>query len=57
MPSRLPLLSPDLAPLFWTPDRLGLASAWWGHVPFAHWLVAATAPRLVVELGTHTGVS
>jgi hypothetical protein len=55
-PSPLPL-SPDLAPLFWTPERLGQPSAWWGHVPFGHWLVAGTAPRLVVELGTHTGVS
>lgn len=53
-----PALLPDsLAPVFWEPDRLGVASAWWGHVPFAHWLVAAMRPGLVVELGTHTGVS
>ncbi len=56
--SHSPLLpAPELAPVFWVPDRLGAISAWWGHVPFAHWLVAATAPRLIVELGTHTGVS
>ena len=53
-----PKLLPDhLAPAFWVPDRLGTISAWWGHVPFAHWLVAATQPALIVELGTHTGVS
>lgn len=57
MTALAPLLAPDLAPLFWPPDRQGQPSAWWGHVPFAHWLVAAAAPALVVELGTHTGVS
>lgn len=51
------LLPASLAPAFWEPDRLGVVSAWWGHVPFAHWLVAAMRPGLVVELGTHTGVS
>ena len=57
MPNAAPLLPAHLAPVFWTPDRLGTISAWWGHVPFAHWLVAASRPGLVVELGTHTGVS
>jgi len=53
-----PALFPDhLAPAFWEPDRLGQASAWWGHVPFGHWLVAAMKPGLLVELGTHNGVS
>jgi hypothetical protein len=52
------VLLPDaLDPVFWTPDRIGVLSAWWGHVPFAHWLVAETRPGLLVELGTHTGVS
>lgn len=51
------LLPETLAPVFWEPDRLGVISAWWGHVPFAHWLVAAMRPGMVVELGTHTGVS
>ena len=51
------LLPASLDPVFWEPDRLGVASAWWGHVPFAHWLVAAMRPGLVVELGTHNGVS
>lgn len=57
MPSAAPLLPAHLAPVFWVPDRVGVPSAWWGHVPFAHWLVAAMRPGLVVELGTHTGVS
>jgi hypothetical protein len=46
-----------LDPLFWCPERLGAVSAWWGHVPFAHWIVSAARPRLLVELGTETGVS
>jgi len=52
-----PLCAPGLDPLFWVPARLGLVSAWWGHVPFAQWLVAAARPKNVVELGTHHGVS
>ncbi|HVC53703.1 MAG TPA: class I SAM-dependent methyltransferase [Stellaceae bacterium] len=51
------LLDPRLDPLFWPAERRGVPSAWWGHVPFAHWLVPAIAPRLIVELGTHRGVS
>lgn len=47
----------ELAPLFWRPVRPGIISAWWEHVPFAHWLVAAIRPRSIVELGTHNGVS
>ncbi len=34
-----------------------MPSAWHGHVAFAHWIVAASAPHIVVELGTHHGVS
>jgi len=52
-----PLTSPELEPAFWTPERLDRHSAWWGHVPFAFWLVANVEPRLLVELGTHHGVS
>lgn len=51
------LLSSDLEPAFWTPERLGYPSTWWGHVPFAFWLVANSRPGLFVELGTHYGVS
>jgi hypothetical protein len=51
------LASPDLEPIFWPPTRTGMMSAWWGHVPFAHWLVTALRPGLIVELGTQNGVS
>lgn len=32
-------------------------SAWWQHVPVAHWLIGRLQPTTVVELGTHFGVS
>jgi Methyltransferase domain len=51
------LIDSALDPLFWNPARLGARSGWWMHVPFAHWLVRAAAPEVVVELGTLTGVS
>ena len=51
------LTSREFEPAFWTPERLDRHSAWWGHVPFAFWLVANAEPRLLVELGTHYGVS
>ena len=49
--------SQALDSLFWPNAMPETVSAWHGHVPFAHWLVASSHPRLVVELGTHTGVS
>ena len=52
-----PLLAPEIGPLFWRPSRAGVESAWAGHVPFALWLVPALRPRVLVELGTHNGVS
>jgi len=51
------LWTPDLDPLFWREGRAGVLSAWYGHVPFAHWIVGALKPRTLVELGTHNGVS
>ena len=54
---RTSLSDPCLDPLFWRAERLGVPSAWWQHVPFGHWVVCATAPRVLVELGTHSGVS
>ncbi|MGF1541132.1 MAG: glycosyltransferase [Pleurocapsa sp.] len=32
-------------------------SAWYGHVPFAFWLIENLQPKTFVELGTHYGVS
>lgn len=51
------LLSDELSPLFWQPSLLESPSAWFGHIPFAHWLIRQTEPRVLVELGTHAGVS
>ena len=46
-----------LDPLFWQPARSDVDSAWFGHVPFAHWMVSVHRPASIVELGTHNGVS
>ncbi len=40
----------------WAPDFLTV-SAWIEHAPFAFWLMDVHRPRLLVELGTHTGFS
>jgi hypothetical protein len=41
---------------FWAPRHL-IRSAWLEHAPFAFWLVQASRPRAIVELGTHFGFS
>ena len=46
-----------LDPLFAIPPRSGVLSAWYGHVPFAYWIIRNLRPRVFVELGTHNGVS
>jgi predicted O-methyltransferase YrrM len=51
------LTSADLEALLWTSRRPTHGSAWHGHVAFAHWLVTAIRPELIVELGTQNGVS
>ena len=55
--SLLSLCDGHLDAVFLRAARLGVDSAWYGHIPFAHWLVAAARPSLIVELGTHAGVS
>ena len=36
-PALAALTAPALGPLFRRPARLGVDSAWYGHVPFAGW--------------------
>lgn len=54
-----PLRSPHLyRPIaFETPERLSDLSAWTEHTPFAMWAIDVLRPRVLVELGTHAGVS
>ncbi len=51
------LLASALDPLFARPSLIGVESAWYGHVPFARWIVRAARPSVLVELGAHAGVS
>ncbi|MDR3531133.1 MAG: glycosyltransferase [Rhodopila sp.] len=51
------LINPELDLVFADASRIGFESAWFGHVPFAHWLIGASQPNLLVELGTHNGAS
>jgi hypothetical protein len=44
-------------PALFRPDRLSQPYAWIEHIPFAFWIVAQHQPRVLVELGTHTGNS
>ena len=60
VPADEPSLSGQFAAVspasFWQPDWVGI-SAWIEHGPFAFWLIEASRPRLLVELGTHHGYS
>jgi hypothetical protein len=43
---------------FENPDRLlDSTPAWIGHIPFAFWIIDVHRPKVLVELGTHAGVS
>jgi hypothetical protein len=55
--SVLLLCDGTLDPLFWPSPRPSVPSAWYGHVPFAHWIVTSIRPATIVELGTHYGAS
>lgn len=39
------------------PDLLQSPSAWFGHLPFAYWVIQEVKPKIFVELGTHYGHS
>jgi hypothetical protein len=39
------------------PARVVPFASWLGHTPFALWLIGALQPRMIVELGVHTGNS
>ena len=39
------------------PRVLTSPAPWAGHIPFAAWLIAATRPRTLVELGVYSGIS
>lgn len=48
-----PLILPSM---FRSPEHLVL-SAWQEHLPFAFWVIEAHRPAVLVELGSHSGVS
>jgi glycosyltransferase involved in cell wall biosynthesis len=40
-----------------TPTSIHGPNAWYGHLPFAAWIIRTLEPKIFVELGTHTGNS
>ncbi|MDO5290470.1 MAG: class I SAM-dependent methyltransferase [Pseudomonadota bacterium] len=54
----VPLLALPCAGSAWMePACLSSPAPWAGHIPFAAWLMAATRPRTLVELGVYSGIS
>lgn len=54
----LPILQKSaIEALAFVPKRMEMPDSWIGHMPFAYTLVRAVKPRVIVELGTHTGNS
>lgn len=50
-------LSESFLQSFAVPRRLLHPPSWVGHWPFGYWLIAALAPKRIVELGSHSGNS
>lgn len=46
-----------IAAAAFSPKSLEIPNAWVGHLPFAAWLIQEFAPKIFVELGTHSGNS
>ncbi|MBW4025242.1 MAG: glycosyltransferase [Proteobacteria bacterium] len=57
VPALAALTDPHLDAVFQDATRIDRDSAWFGHLPFAFWLMQAVQPALLVELGTHDGIS
>jgi GT2 family glycosyltransferase/glycosyltransferase involved in cell wall biosynthesis len=51
------LMDPGLDPVFRDAVRIDRDSSWFGHLPFAFWLMRMARPTLLVELGTQGGTS
>jgi len=39
---------------FWSPEYVSQPGSWVRHIPFAFWIMEASRPGILVELGTHT---
>lgn len=51
-------LNSSHSPIFLShPNRVVWPPSWVGHIPFAFWIIEALRPKVLVELGTHTGNS
>ncbi len=48
---------PQAGSAWMQPKLLTSPAPWAGHIPFAAWLIAATRPRTLVELGVYSGIS
>src|SRR5450759_2450606 len=57
MPEEFRFNPSDYPVCFDRPDRILNSSAWNEHTPFGMFLVDFLRPKILVELGTHTGVS
>jgi hypothetical protein len=39
------------------PAHFSIPAPWAGHIPFAAWLISVQQPKILVELGTYSGIS